>query len=87
MLLEGVAEAHRRRLRDGQKLQDLDVVGPWGNGEIGASVQSLVRAKSVWAAADWALLALLVGGVGWLLLPLLLSLQLHDDRGLRFSQP
>ena len=59
-----------RRCRRQAGAQNVGRVGPWGDGELAASVQTLPRAKVVWESLDWALLALLLAGLGWLLLPL-----------------
>lgn len=79
-LLEGVAEAHRCKLQQGQASQGLKEVGPWGSGNAGASVKALVRAKVVWAPADWTIMALLMVGLVWLLVLLLPELQLSTRK-------
>lgn len=53
-------------------------MSPWGSGNVGASVKTLVRAKVVWAPADWTIVTLLLVGLVSLL-QLLPVLQLGDD--------
>ena len=82
-MLEGVADAHRCRLERGQASQSVEAVGAWGSEHVGAGVQTLVRAKVVWAPADWTVVTLVLAGLVWLLLRLLPD---DDDvLSLRFS--
>ena len=66
-MLEGVARAHRQR----QASQTVQAVGPWGIGEVGTSVQTLVRVKVVWRPVDWIIVTLVMAGLVWLTLALL----------------
>ena len=72
-MLEGVAEAHRQR----QASQTAEAVCPWGSGEVGTSVQTLVRVKGKWRPLDWIFVTVVMAGLVWLTLALLPWVQLN----------